>query len=253
MASFGQTLSNPPPSGGGGGGASEMVGSTTWSRTASSRRDETESSSGLHALWLRAVGCHKPNTFSSDGMPSLKSWEQTLQIVQFPVQAGRQIMCFRRHGVHEQRHDHEGAACGARENVRAPRRWRIIISSHIPTETDQDGYDDSDYPVLWCINMASCPSGKIVSMRDSFLYYDCRFRRCDGCGAGFNAKCRRLLLTVTLWHRRSLMVNGLFSWYVRMKEEERHEIYILIFCCQIHDATFSQHTHPYISVHVCNA
>jgi hypothetical protein len=199
MASFGQTLSNPPPSGGGGGGASEMVGSTTWSRTASSRRDETESSSGLHALWLRAVGCHKPNTFSSDGMPSLKSWEQTLQIVQFPVQAGRQIMCFRRHGVHEQRHDHEGAACGARENVRAPRRWRIIISSHIPTETDQDGYDDSDYPVLWCINMASCPSGKIVSMRDSFLYYDCRFRRCDGCGAGFNAKCRRLLLTVTLW------------------------------------------------------
>jgi uncharacterized protein (AIM24 family) len=57
-------------------------------------------------------------------------------------------------------------------------------------ETDQDGYIamTPDYPgVIVPINMASCPAGKIVTMRDSFL---CATVGVDNLttdvGAGFN-------------------------------------------------------------------
>jgi uncharacterized protein (AIM24 family) len=119
-------------------------------------------------LWVPPT----PNKFQ-DGLPIYEILGTDAQIVQFPLRAGRQIMCF------------SGAMCfmsdGMKMEVKLAGLGKTfgrlagggsLFQLTYTNETAQDGYIamTPDYPgVIIPINMATCPSGKIVTMRDSFL------------------------------------------------------------------------------------
>jgi len=95
------------------------------------------------------------------------------QIVQIPLRAGRQVMCFA--GAMAYMSD------GIKMKVKLGGVGKIfgrimgggsVFEINYTNESAQDGYIamTPDYPgVIVPINMKSCPSGKIIAMRDSFL------------------------------------------------------------------------------------
>jgi uncharacterized protein (AIM24 family) len=170
MASFGQALNIPPP----GGGAPRDGEGQPLAYAQAPDVTKPETPSGLpmlcgFELWVPP----KPNVFSSDGMPVFEILGSDAQIVQFPVRAGRQVMCFS--GAMAYMSDGmtmkvqlAGLAKAFGRLAGGGSLFQVIYTN----ETDQDGYIamTPDYPgVIVPINMASCPSGKIVAMRDSFL------------------------------------------------------------------------------------
>jgi hypothetical protein len=184
MASFGQAL-DPQNQGYGGQDAPLMH-----AHAAPVSKPKTPSGLPMLAgfeLWVPP----KPNVFSSDGMPVYEILGTDAQIVQFPLRAGRKIMCFS--GAMAYMSDGMKMEVKLAGLMKAFGRlagggslFQIIYTN----ETDQDGYIamTPDYPgVIVPINMASCPSGKIVAMRDSFL---CATVDLGGAmtdvGAGFN-------------------------------------------------------------------
>ena len=114
----------------------------------------------------------KPNVYS-DGLPVYEILGTDAQIVQFPLRAGRQVMCF------------SGAMCYMSEGMKMDVKLAglgktfgrlagggSLFQLTYTNETNQDGYVamTPDYPgVIVPINMHSCPSGQIIAMRDSFL------------------------------------------------------------------------------------
>jgi len=137
-------------------------------------------------LWLPP----KPNSFS-DGLPVYEIIGTDAQYVQLPLRAGRQIMCF------------AGAMAYMSDGMKMKVEFggfgktfgRLagggsLFQATYTNETPHDGYIamTPDYPgVIVPINMLSCPSGKIVAMRDSFLCstVDMNGQPCN-VSAGFN-------------------------------------------------------------------
>jgi hypothetical protein len=177
MASFGQALNNPPPGGSApryGGEGQQQQQQLVYEYAQAPDVTKPETASGLpmlcgFELWVAPT----PNVFSSDGMPVFEILGTDAQIVQFPVRAGRQIMCFS--GAMAYMSD--GMTMKVQLAGLAKAFGRLagggsLFQVMYTNETDQDGYIamTPDYPgVIVPINMASCPSGKIVAMRDSFL------------------------------------------------------------------------------------
>jgi hypothetical protein len=173
MASFGQALNNPPPSAPRNDGGNYAEGQPlVYAHAPSVSKPETQSGLPMLAgfeLWVAP----KANLFDSDGMPVFEILGTDSQIVQFPIRAGRQIMCFS--GAMAYMSDGMTMKVQLAGLMKAFGRlagggslFQIIYTN----ETEQDGYIamTPDYPgVIVPINMASCPSGKIVAMRDSFL------------------------------------------------------------------------------------
>jgi hypothetical protein len=175
MASFGQALNNPPPFAPSNyGGSNDRNEGQPLVHAQAPAVSKPETPSGLpmlagFELWVAP----KPNVFSSDGMPVFEILGTDAQIVQFPIRGGRQIMCFS--GAMAYMSDGMTMKVQLAGIMKAFGRlagggslFQIIYTN----ETEQDGYIamTPDYPgVIVPINMQSCPSGKIVAMRDSFL------------------------------------------------------------------------------------
>jgi uncharacterized protein (AIM24 family) len=124
----------------------------------------------------------RPSKFN-DGLPIYEIQGTEAQIVLFPLRAGRKIMCF------------SGAMCYMSDGM----KLELLLAGFGKTfgrlagggslfqmiytnETDKDGYIamTPDYPgVIVPIDIKSCPDGKIIAMRDSFL--------CSTYGLGANA------------------------------------------------------------------
>lgn len=119
-------------------------------------------------LWIPP----KPNTFR-DGLPIYEIQGYDAQIVLFPLRAQNKIMCF------------SGAMCYMSDGMKMEAKLAglgrtfgrlagggSLFQLTYTNETDNDGYIamSPDYPgVVVPINMPSCPSGKIIALRDSFL------------------------------------------------------------------------------------
>jgi hypothetical protein len=253
MASFGQALNNPPP-------AAAAARASRWSgqplaRTASSSVTKPNPLPVAHALWFELWVATNRTMFSSDGMPSLKSWEQTLQMYSSQSRQVVKSCVFGAMAYMSDGMTMKVQLAGLAKTFGRLAGGGSLFQVMYTNETDQDGYIamTPDYPgVIVPINMASCPSGKIVSMRDSFLCATVGLGDVmTDVGAGFNPAtsvggfcCNGVDFIV------QTVSNGEWAFLmVRTHvEEERHEIYILIFCCQIHDNI--PHIHIYISVHV---
>jgi uncharacterized protein (AIM24 family) len=132
----------------------------------------------------------KPNVYA-DGLPVYEILGTDAQIVQLPLRARRQVMCFS--GAMAYMSDGmkmEVKLAGLGKTFGRLAGGGSLFQLTYTNETDQDGYIamTPDYPgVIVPINMASCPAGKIVTMRDSFL---CATVGVDNLttdvGAGFN-------------------------------------------------------------------
>jgi uncharacterized protein (AIM24 family) len=111
-------------------------------------------------LWIPP----QPNTFN-DGLPVYTIQGTDAQIVMFPLRSGRKIMCF------------SGAMCYMSDGMKLDLQLAgfgggSLFQLTYTNETSNDGYVamTPDYPgVIVPINMATCPNGKIIALRDSFL------------------------------------------------------------------------------------
>jgi uncharacterized protein (AIM24 family) len=119
-------------------------------------------------LWIPP----KPNAYN-DGLPVYEILGTDAQMVQIPLRAGRQVMCF------------SGAMAYMSDGMKMEVKFgglgkafgRLagggsLFQATYSNETAGDGYIamTPDYPgVIVPINMQSCPAGKIIAMRDSFL------------------------------------------------------------------------------------
>lgn len=119
-------------------------------------------------LWIPP----KPNTYT-DGLPVYEILGTDAQIVQIPLRAGRQAMCFS--GAMAYMSD--GMKMDVKLGGIGKAFGRLagggsLFQITYTNETQNDGYISftPDYPgVIVPINMKSCPSGKIIALRDSFL------------------------------------------------------------------------------------
>lgn len=108
-----------------------------------------------------------------DGMPVYEIIGTDAQIVQFPVRPGRAIMCFS--GAMAYMSD--GLKMEAKLSSLGGTFGRLagggsLFQLTYTNVSDKDGFIacTPDYPgVIVPINMAECPSGNIVALRDSFL------------------------------------------------------------------------------------
>jgi uncharacterized protein (AIM24 family) len=168
MASFGQALNNPPPTAPRDGEGEPLA----YAQAPDVSKPETQPGLPMlcgFELWVPP----KPNVYSSDGMPIFEVLGTDAQIVQFPLRAGRQIMCFS--GAMAYMSDGmkmKVQLAGLAKTFRRLAGGGSLFQVLYTNETEQDGYIamTPDYPgVIVPISMESCPSGKIVTMRDSFL------------------------------------------------------------------------------------
>ncbi|GKY95374.1 hypothetical protein MPSEU_000499100 [Mayamaea pseudoterrestris] len=132
----------------------------------------------------------KANVYQ-DGLPVYEILGTDAQIVQIPLRAGRQVMCF------------SGAMCYMSQGMTMVAELAgfgktfgrlagggSLFQLTFTNTTQEDGYIamTPDYPgVIVPIHMNECPSGTIVAMRDSFLCSTVGLEG-QGCniGAGFN-------------------------------------------------------------------
>lgn len=119
-------------------------------------------------LWIPPT----PSEYA-DGMPLYEILGTDAQIVQFPLRPGRKVMCF------------SGAMAYMSDGVKMEAQFvsfgktfgRIagggsLMQLTYTNESSQDGYIamTPDYPgVIVPMDLRTCPSGKIIAMRDSFL------------------------------------------------------------------------------------
>jgi len=109
--------------------------------------------------------------YDEDRMPYYDIIGTDSQIVQFPVRAGRQVMCFS--GAMAYMSDGMTMACklaGARRTFGRLAGGGSLFQTTYTNEKNEDGYIGMtpDYPgVIVPINMSK--SGKVVALRDSFL------------------------------------------------------------------------------------
>jgi uncharacterized protein (AIM24 family) len=114
----------------------------------------------------------KPNAYN-DGLPVYEILGTDAQIVQIPLRAGRQVMCFS--GAMAYMSDGmkmEVKLGGLGKTFGRLAGGGSLFQATYTNETARDGYIamTPDYPgVIVPINMQSCPAGKIIAMRDSFL------------------------------------------------------------------------------------
>lgn len=119
-------------------------------------------------LWIPPI----PNQYA-DGLPVYEILGTDAQIVQIPLRAGRQVMCFS--GAMAYMSDGmkmEVKLAGLGKTFGRLAGGGSLFQLTYTNETQQDGYIalTPDYPgVIVPIHMALCPAGKIVAMRDSFL------------------------------------------------------------------------------------
>jgi hypothetical protein len=172
MAGFGQALSKSEPHDGGNHVEGEEAQMLVPTEAPTVTKPETPSGLPMLAgfeLWVAPT----PNVFSSDNMPIFEILGTDAQIVQFPIRAGRAIMCFSGAMAYmsdgmTMKVELAGLAKAFGRLAGGGSLFQLIYTN----ETAEDGYIafTPDYPgVIVPINMQSCPSGKIVAMRDSFL------------------------------------------------------------------------------------
>lgn len=110
-------------------------------------------------------------TYNEDGLPYYEIIGTDAQIVQFPVKAGRKIMCFS--GAMAYMSDGmtmESKLAGFGKTFGRLAGGGSLFQITYTNETGKDGYIGMtpDYPgVIVPINMSS--TGKVVALRDSFL------------------------------------------------------------------------------------
>ena len=113
----------------------------------------------------------KSPTYDEDGMPYFEVLGTDAQIVQFPVRAGRKVMCFS--GAMAYMSDGMTMDCqlaGFGKTFGRLVGGGSLFQITYTNETNTDGYIGMtpDYPgVIVPINMSS--TGKVVALRDSFL------------------------------------------------------------------------------------
>jgi len=119
-------------------------------------------------LWIPP----RPNVFN-DGMAVYEILGTDAQIVQFPLRAGRKIMCFS--GAMAYMSDGMNmtvALAGVGKTFGRLAGGGSLFQITYTNDSPKDGFIamTPDYPgVIVPMNMKTCPSGRIIALRDSFL------------------------------------------------------------------------------------